>query len=57
MAGRLFPAVPTFVEQTCRQKAQRLLALVASFASRTTGAVLVDALAGAVHAARGPSPM
>lgn len=56
-ARRLFVGAPVFTEATLRQTARRLLAYVASFAPRTTGALFEDAVAGAVHAARGPSLM
>jgi hypothetical protein len=49
---RLFPGVPQFIEPTCRARARRVLAFAASFAPRTTGALLVDALQGAARAAR-----
>jgi hypothetical protein len=57
MTARLFPTAPAFVERTCRQRAQRLIAFIAAFAPRITGVVLEDARAGAVHAGRGSSPM
>lgn len=55
-ATRMFPGLPTLHEPTRRALARRVLAFVASFAPRTTGALLFDALEGASHAAaRWPS--
>jgi hypothetical protein len=49
---RLFPGVPRFTEATRRAHARRVLAFVASFAPRTTGSLVFDALHGAARAAR-----
>jgi hypothetical protein len=51
-AERLFPGVPPFTEPTQRAHARRVLAFVASFAPRTTGSLVFDALHGAARAAR-----
>jgi hypothetical protein len=50
-AARLFPGLPALCEPTQRALAGHVLAFVASFAPRTTGALLLDALEGASHAA------
>src|SRR5690606_13407354 len=50
-AARVFPGLPALREPTQRALARRVLAFVASFAPRTTGALLLDALEGASHAA------